>query len=123
MRNLNWIIVWIIAIFLIAPLARSTHAQSSERCFRETGFCISGRIRAYWEKHGGLEIFGYPITAVRKQTNKDAWTCLLYTSSRLLPLSTCVGRAVCAGGRSARVVGRGTFKRLLLPGYHLTMDI
>jgi hypothetical protein len=32
-----------------------------ERCFPETGFCMSGRIREYWETNGGLPVFGYPI--------------------------------------------------------------
>jgi hypothetical protein len=40
---------------------------SSERCFPETGFCISGRIRAYWEHHGGLPVLGFPITPLRAE--------------------------------------------------------
>jgi hypothetical protein len=32
-----------------------------QRCFPETGFCMSGRIREYWETNGGLPVFGYPI--------------------------------------------------------------
>jgi CSLREA domain-containing protein len=32
-----------------------------ERCFPETGYCIVGRIREYWETNGGLPVFGYPI--------------------------------------------------------------
>ncbi|MGQ9926315.1 MAG: thermonuclease family protein [Chloroflexaceae bacterium] len=38
-------------------------AQGNERCFPETGFCISGPIRAYWERSGRLAVFGFPITA------------------------------------------------------------
>jgi hypothetical protein len=38
-------------------------AQSSELCFQETGYCISGRIRTYWEAQGGLRVFGLPIGA------------------------------------------------------------
>jgi hypothetical protein len=34
---------------------------ADERCFPETGFCMSGRIREYWETTGGLPVFGYPI--------------------------------------------------------------
>jgi hypothetical protein len=37
-------------------------AQSQERCFAETGYCISGSIRGYWERNGGLAVFGYPIS-------------------------------------------------------------
>lgn len=37
-------------------------AQTSERCFPETGYCIAGRIRTFWEQNGGLPVFGFPIT-------------------------------------------------------------
>jgi hypothetical protein len=28
----------------------------------ETGYCIQGRIREFWQQQGGLSVFGYPIT-------------------------------------------------------------
>jgi hypothetical protein len=31
-------------------------------CFPETDQCISGRFREYWHQHGGLAVFGYPIS-------------------------------------------------------------
>ena len=34
---------------------------AANRCFPETGFCIDGRIRDYWEQNGGLAVFGFPI--------------------------------------------------------------
>jgi len=37
-------------------------AQGDQRCFLETNLCISGPIRTYWERNGGLPVFGYPIT-------------------------------------------------------------
>lgn len=43
-------------------------AQTGERCFAETGYCISGSIRAYWERNGGLPVFGYPTTPQRVET-------------------------------------------------------
>jgi hypothetical protein len=48
-------------------------AQSGERCFPETGFCISGPIRTYWEQHGGLAVFGYPTTALATAT-AEGWS-------------------------------------------------
>jgi hypothetical protein len=42
-------------------------AQPDQRCFPETGFCISGRIRTYWEQNGGLPVFGLPITPQQEQ--------------------------------------------------------
>jgi len=35
------------------------------RCFDETGYCIDGRIRDYWEQNGGLPVFGFPISVQR----------------------------------------------------------
>lgn len=43
----------------IAP--RAALAQTGQRCFAETGFCIEGRIREFWERNGGLPVFGLPI--------------------------------------------------------------
>ncbi|NNJ09778.1 hypothetical protein EKD04_005515 [Chloroflexales bacterium ZM16-3] len=40
-----------------------TAPPTNSRCFPETGFCIAGAIRDYWEQNGGLPVFGYPIAA------------------------------------------------------------
>ncbi len=48
-------------------------AQSETRCFPETGYCISGAIRAYWERNGGLPVFGYPTGPVTIMTIEN-WT-------------------------------------------------
>lgn len=36
-------------------------AQQEQRCFAETGHCISGRIRTFWEQNGGIAALGLPI--------------------------------------------------------------
>jgi hypothetical protein len=41
--------------------AESAQAQGRTRCFDATGFCVSDPILGYWERNGGLEVFGYPI--------------------------------------------------------------
>jgi len=46
-------------VLTLAPASIS--AQDDQRCFAETGFCISGRIREYWQLNGGLAVFGFPI--------------------------------------------------------------
>jgi hypothetical protein len=48
-------------------------AATNERCFAETSYCISGPIRTYWERNGGLAVFGYPITALRTETVEQSW--------------------------------------------------
>lgn len=40
----------------------------NERCFAETGQCIGGPIRAFWETQGGQFVFGPPISALRPET-------------------------------------------------------
>lgn len=42
----------------------TTPTTADQRCFPETGYCISGRFRAYWEAQGGLAAFGYPVSPV-----------------------------------------------------------
>jgi hypothetical protein len=49
-------------------------AQSDQRCFQETGYCISGSIRAYWERNGGLPVFGYPIGPLQTASIEGTWT-------------------------------------------------
>src|SRR5690349_2318945 len=64
-----------LAIAGLAALSpQPTAAQTSQRCFAETGFCISGSIRTYWERDGGLAVFGYPITNLHDETIEGSWT-------------------------------------------------
>lgn len=43
-------------------ITAAPRAQAAEqRCFSETGFCIEGRLRQFWEQNGGLPVFGFPI--------------------------------------------------------------
>lgn len=59
------ILMCIILCFIVAwIMVPVRHAQATERCFVETGFCISGRIQEYWEQNGGLPVFGYPISTL-----------------------------------------------------------
>ena len=64
---MRWM-VWLAVVSLLVFPA-STFAET--RCFPETGFCIDGRIREYWEQNGGLEVFGYPLNNARLERNRD----------------------------------------------------
>lgn len=55
-------VLFLLALTLLLPVIPAA-AQTDQRCFSETGNCIAGPIRAYWERGGGLSVFGYPITA------------------------------------------------------------
>jgi len=43
-------------------VCQASPPKTGERCFPETGYCIGGRIREYWEQTGGLPVFGFPIS-------------------------------------------------------------
>lgn len=45
----------------------AVQAQDAQRCFDETGYCIAGRIREFWEQNGGLPVFGLPITPQQEE--------------------------------------------------------
>ena len=64
-------LVALLLLSLIPSLARSASAADAQRCFPETGQCISGDFRRYWERNGGLPIFGYPITPARPEVNRE----------------------------------------------------
>src|SRR5215210_4236879 len=49
------------------PGATGTQAQAGGRCFPETGYCIAGPIRDFWERNGGLMVFGFPITTQQSE--------------------------------------------------------
>jgi hypothetical protein len=69
MKSIHLIILLIISI--VAPGAPPAQAQSDERCFAEVSACISGPIRRYWERNGGLRTFGFPLTAQRLESAED----------------------------------------------------
>lgn len=60
------------ALLMVALAAAPVAAQQpDDRCFAETGFCISGAIREYWEQNGGEQVFGYPISDVHEEQVED----------------------------------------------------
>jgi hypothetical protein len=64
-------LIALLGLLALLPLAATpapAAAQRNERCFPETGFCISGPILNYWQNNGGLPVFGYPITEQRVET-------------------------------------------------------
>lgn len=54
--------VGLLLLLAIGAPALPAQAQSADqRCFAETGYCVSGRILEYWQQNGGLPVFGFPI--------------------------------------------------------------
>src|SRR5262245_8589890 len=50
------------ALLILLALAPAPIQAQEQRCFPETGQCVSGRIREFWEQNGGLPVFGFPTT-------------------------------------------------------------
>lgn len=68
-------IILIVTLIIFAGLSSPLRTfAADERCFPQTGKCISGAIRAYWEANGGLAVFGYPITNVANQDNGEGFS-------------------------------------------------
>jgi hypothetical protein len=90
-------------LLLMLSITAPAGAQTTERCFPETGYCISGPIRAYWEANGGLAVFGYPITERRTEVVEGTWTGTVqwFERDRLEDHST-EGAGVLAGRLGAR---------------------
>lgn len=65
MLRARFLLVLTLSLALLPLGVRPAVAQPAERCFAETGFCISGPIRDYWAANGGLPVFGYPTTPQR----------------------------------------------------------
>jgi hypothetical protein len=53
----------IVMVVLAGIVHTAPASAASPQCFPETGFCIDGRIKEFWEQNGGLSVFGYPIGA------------------------------------------------------------
>lgn len=70
------VVTLLAAVFALAALLNTAPASAAQRsrCFSETGFCIAGNILGYWERNGGLPVFGYPISNLETETNNDGWT-------------------------------------------------
>jgi hypothetical protein len=55
-----------------APLGLTADVDPNKVYFAETGHYISAGFLAYWKSHGGLEVFGYPITEEFTEQNPAA---------------------------------------------------
>jgi hypothetical protein len=49
---------------------RPAAAQGGQRCFAETGYCISGRFLQFWQQNGGLAVFGLPLSAAIQENGR-----------------------------------------------------
>jgi hypothetical protein len=77
-----------VLVALILGLLPASPALGAPRCFPETGpnitACVDGRIREFWERQGGLPVFGYPLAPAFEQPTADGpITVQLFERARL----------------------------------------
>jgi hypothetical protein len=57
-----------LALVLTWPPATPASAAEKPRCFKKENpaflHCISGQFKTFWERNGGLAVFGYPLSTV-----------------------------------------------------------
>src|SRR4051812_31942896 len=61
----------IMLAMLLASIGIGSASAAGPACFPETGFCIDGRFRDYWEQNGGLPVFGFPIGPAQTEVNRE----------------------------------------------------
>ncbi len=62
----------LLAIILLHALpTASSLAQSNNRCFPETGYCVGGRFLQFWNGNGGLAVFGLSIGDQRMEQGTE----------------------------------------------------
>ena len=64
---LSGLLISLTLLLLAAPMRA---ADQAPRCFSETGQCITGELRTYWEQNGGLPVFGFPIAPARPEIDQ-----------------------------------------------------
>jgi len=64
MKRINLFFIIALVITLVAPLCPPGYTQSSAQLlyFEETGHTVRGAFLEFFQTHGGVEIFGYPLT-------------------------------------------------------------
>lgn len=55
-------LILLAVIILLGTLPPAASAQQGQIYFPQTGHYLGGAFRSFWERRGGLGIFGYPIT-------------------------------------------------------------
>jgi YVTN family beta-propeller protein len=54
-------------VLVMAGLPSHVLAHDDEHCFEETGNCVDGRVQEFWERNGGVEVFGRPIGGLQQE--------------------------------------------------------
>ena len=95
--------LWLLGSMLAGLFLIAAHPAQSLRCFdSDTSgqICVSGRFLEFWEAHGGLTVFGQPVTEPALETTPDGeFTVQYFDNARLelhpehaVPYDVLIGR-------------------------------
>ncbi len=62
MEKIRWPIVLMLFVILLALPVAATASSPYSRFYPQTGHAVSGGFLDYFDSHGGLALFGYPLT-------------------------------------------------------------
>src|SRR4051812_30919765 len=67
----NLFMVVLLALALFGAFTNPTLAADNSRYFPETKHTVSGKFLDYWEKNGGLAVYGFPITDPQMEVDPE----------------------------------------------------
>jgi hypothetical protein len=71
---MRWFFCMVGLVLVLSWPVPALAAAPRSRCFVQTGYCISDPMLAYWDHHGGLAVFGYPISdVIPNETVEQTW--------------------------------------------------
>src|SRR5688572_7222547 len=70
-QSMKTIASLVMILVLALLLALPAQAQDGGRTFPETGFSLKGDFLSFWDRNGGLAVFGFPLTYELGLPNKD----------------------------------------------------
>src|SRR3712207_1848174 len=98
------------AVMLAFGIVVAPQAAPGELCFDRPGVtaCVAAEFKDYWERNGGLAVFGYPLEeAKQEQTPEGTFLVQCFERQRLeLPPDMAAPYNVLLGRVSAEVLGR-----------------
>lgn len=70
-RVFPWLIVFVLVMVLVGPALPASMASGS-RYFPETGHTVSGAFLDFFDRYGGVRIFGFPLTEEFLESGRTA---------------------------------------------------
>ena len=102
--------ILIVALLAVGIVLAPSPAPAQELCFTQPGVtaCVAPEFRPFWERNGGLSVFGYPLEAAKQeQTPEGAFMVQYFERQRFeLHPEKAAPYGILLGRVNAEVLGR-----------------